>query len=52
MKTKNCDECKHQEWIGLQMQCKKKHNPRFYMPKNELDTDWGYKRKCEDFSRR
>lgn len=52
MKEKNCDECKYQKWIGLMMKCSKNHKPKFYLPKNELDQDWGYKRKCEDFSRR
>lgn len=31
--------------------CTKGHRPRFYMPKldNPYDTDWGWKRNCEDY---
>ena len=50
MKTKLCENCKHFRWKNLNGDCKKKHKPRFYMPKHPLDFEYGYKRKCKDFA--
>lgn len=47
-------DCAHADasvHIGLQI-CSKGHKPRFYMPRDELDLDWGWKRKCTDFQER
>jgi hypothetical protein len=29
--------------------CAKGHKPRHYMPRNAMDTDYGWKRVCVDF---
>jgi hypothetical protein len=52
MKAKNCDECKNaQLTYGCVLFCHKGHKPRYYKNKtgNPCNTDWGWKRKCEDF---
>ena len=53
MKTVNCIKCKHRDWVGLDFKCKKGHKPKYYFPTEEqimrLDTNWGYKIKCEDY---
>lgn len=53
IKTKQCDECIFSQYnsFGI-LSCKKEHKPKFYLPKNELDTNWGWKRKCEDYKER
>jgi hypothetical protein len=28
------------------------HRPRFYKPRHEGDTNWGWRRRCEDFEER
>ena len=51
MKAKHCDECKHfnDEDIPGARVCEMNHQPRWYGQKNVYETDWGYKRVCEDF---
>lgn len=57
MKSSDCEECKHSQlvtrWHGVKqlddLQCNKGHKPRFYHPKSPIDTNWGYRRICEDF---
>ena len=53
MKTAHCDECKHfnDEDVPGARVCEKNHKPRWYAQKNDNphDTDYGYKRKCEDY---
>lgn len=53
MKTRHCDECKHQKVLFVdEMKCTKGHKPRFYQSRQPMSTDWGYKRKCEDFAQK
>lgn len=51
MKTRYCDECANGLYSArLKFSCAKNHKPRFYVPSlDPRDTDWGYKRKCQDF---
>lgn len=57
MKAKHCDFCQHHDYARIKKQerliCKKGHKPRFYMPKDDFDAqwgdDWGWKRRCNDF---
>ena len=51
MKAKHCDECQHfnDEDIPGAKVCEKGHKPRWYSQKAVYDTDWGYKRVCDDF---
>jgi hypothetical protein len=59
MKTRYCDECEHAQFsiYRLDMVCTAGHKPRFYIPKSpnpadtnrESDTNWGWKRGCEDY---
>lgn len=58
MKSSHCDECKHAtvKWYEYKgppafdvLTCAKKHKPRHYMPRNAMDTDYGWKRVCADF---
>ena len=58
MKARHCDECKHAtaKWYEYKgppafdvLTCAKKHKPRHYMPRNAIDTDYGWKRVCADF---
>jgi hypothetical protein len=54
MKTQQCDECRHfgEFWLrgnGYTNPCTQGHHPRFYRPKNPMDTTWGWKKKCKDF---
>ena len=56
MKAKHCDECKHfapYRPIGSteKVVCWRGHRPRFYTPKGAGDTDYGYKRKCDDYKK-
>ena len=43
------------EIIGMEFDCKKGHKPYYYKPKNWNTlinmSEFGYKRRCEDFSR-
>lgn len=52
--ARHCDECQH--WHGLVgipgERCDKGHVPRFYQPRGPMDQDWGWKRRCEDFTAR
>ena len=48
-----CDECQHREFpgaLGEDLKCAKGHHPRFYLPKYPMSIDWGWKRRCDDFS--
>ena len=54
---KHCDECKHgcyQGQIGETFVCKLGHKPRFYKPAGwdpyGMHSDWGWKRRCDDFN--
>ena len=51
MKAAHCDECKHfnDEDVPGARVCEKNHKPRWYGQKNVYETDWGYKRVCEDY---
>lgn len=53
MKSANCDECKHfnDEDVPGAKVCEKNHKPRWYSQKAVYDTDWGYKRRCDDFEK-
>lgn len=52
MKAKHCDECKHfDEDAAGNAECIKGHRPRFYAPKGVCDTDYGYKRNCDDYQK-
>ena len=53
MKTKHCDTCLYFTFNVIEAKdvCKKKHLPRFYMPKSYKDVffgNFGYKRRCKD----
>ena len=56
METRNCDECKHfnDEDVPGAKVCEKNHKPRWYAQKNDNphDTDYGYRRKCDDYEER
>ena len=51
MKSSDCQECRHHQWRipSEDMKCNKGHRPRFFHPKSPIDTNWGYRRICEDF---
>ena len=56
MKARHCDECKHAtvKWYEYKgppavLTCAKGHKPRHYMPRNAMDTGYGWKRVCGDF---
>lgn len=52
MSTKNCDDCRFfvaNRPRGSTEVCSRGHSPRFYTPKSPVDTDWGYRRDCDDF---
>lgn len=58
MKARHCDECKHAtvKWYEYKgppafdvLTCAKGHKPRYYMPRNAMDTGYGWKRVCGDF---
>ena len=36
-------------WVADVIRCAKGHKPRFYMPRNYSDIDYGWKRRCDDF---
>ena len=55
----HCDECKHfctydEDPEGSPVRpsetCRKGHRPKFYNPTSPVDTNWGYKRRCSDFT--
>ena len=52
--TRHCDECKHMFFDpngdANQYVCRIGHRPRWYKQKSPVDDDYGFKRKCEDFS--
>ena len=50
--TQYCESCKHAHFLDdLDLTCDLGHKPRFYKPKplTNLDSDWGWKRRCSDF---
>ena len=60
--TRHCEECMHfaapqtyadsvEHLVTGRSFCQKGHPPKFYKPKsdNPHATDWGYKRRCEDY---
>ena len=58
-KAQACDFCQHFDfgetsesepfaWI-LKPSCAKGHTPRFFSPRDPMDQDWGWKRRCDDF---
>lgn len=51
IKTQFCNECIHADFHhdGRLRKCNKGHKPKFYLPQDYLDDNYGYKRKCEDF---
>jgi len=52
LKARQCTGCAHLYFSfkrGITIYCGKGHKPRFYQPRNELDQDWGWKRRCSDF---
>ena len=53
-KTRWCDGCVWWVWIygfvNKRGMCLKGHRPRFYMPRGPMDMEWGFKRRCADFS--
>jgi hypothetical protein len=63
VKTQQCDDCAYGEtheshpygfYIGGEQptttfECHKGHKPRFYLPRDMMDTTWGWKRKCADY---
>ena len=53
--TRYCEWCQHHAFIGdtNQLVCAKGHKPRFYKPRttSPMDSDWGWKRRCEDYER-
>lgn len=53
MKAKHCDECKYfkKTIVSPLTPCKLRHKPRWYSPKGAGDTDYGYKRKCDDYKK-
>ena len=65
MKAKQCCDCNLWEHIkdgvyqdagarrvSCEFRCNRGHSPRFYMPKSPVDTGYGYKRACNDFSKK
>ena len=52
-KTKHCDECAYFNYdlVPGKPLCEKGHKPRWYGQKAVYDTDWGYKRRCDDFEK-
>ena len=60
MKASHCDECNYAtvKWYEYKgppafdmLTCAKGHKPRHYMPRNAMDTSYGWKRVCGDFER-
>ena len=53
-KASHCDECRFfNPWRAAipapSNLCQNGHRPRFYLPRNPLDQDYGWKRKCPDY---
>lgn len=49
-RAKQCNDCLHFEFMWPKSaECLMGNKPRWYMPRNELDTNWGWKCRCEDF---
>lgn len=51
--TSQYADCSHFDaYTGLSSEilvCREGHRPRFYKPRNALDTDYGWKRRCDKF---
>lgn len=46
-----CDKCTNLVYHGKKVTCLAGHSPRFHMPKNELDSEYGWKkRNCPDYT--
>ncbi len=59
-KASHCDQCSHAtlKWYVYRggepfdvLICDYHHKPRHYMPRNAIDTSYGWKRACGDFER-
>ena len=49
-KAKDCEHCAFREYIGNdKLRCTKGHKPRFYSPQHGPYSDYGWKRRCNDF---
>ncbi len=48
-KTRQCADCEHAAWGKHACACTKGHRLRFYIPRDALDRDCGYKRRCADY---
>ena len=46
----NFADCIHKQWRDDGLDCLMGHAPRFYAPRSAHDFDWGWKRRCSDFS--
>lgn len=56
MKAQHCDICQHRvveeailtggHWKSCVLTCALGHKPRFFKPKNAVDYEWGWKRRC------
>lgn len=47
----SCDKCTNLAYHGNKVTCLVGHSPSFHMPENELDSDYGWKkRNCPDYS--
>jgi hypothetical protein len=50
MKASFCEECVHFDEVLLpKTVCGLGHKPRFYYPRGYTFTDYGWKRRCDDF---
>jgi hypothetical protein len=50
-----CWDCDHHREVFepvVTLICAKGHKPRFYLPRDMMDADWGWKRQCEEFKSR
>lgn len=55
MPASHCEECEHcvlQLLTEMKMVCEAGHKPRFYLPRKPDDTEYGWKRVCDDFEPR
>lgn len=50
----HCDDCAHWDRESdtyTADDCKMGHRPRFFVPRGPLDSEYGFKRRCDDFER-
>lgn len=55
MPASHCEECEHcvlELLTEMKMVCEAGHKPRFYLPRTPDDTEYGWKRVCDDFEPR